>query len=806
MFARVAFPAAIPIALTYAVPENLRSVVVPGIRVRAPLRRAQRVGLVVAVSEESALGGDAPLPLSEALDVEPLVPDHILELAVFAADYYSAPIGMVLRSALPAALLQTPPPMLHAGERARELIAGATTDEAALLERVLRARRISLVTLKEEGWAGDRLARLVAELEPRHGVRLVQRLGGEHAGTVTAVALTDLDDVQREALIGRAPAQRRAVEWLAVRGHPALESEVVSAAGCSGAVVSELVRKGLVRRFRQRRATATTRWELPAAPAPTTLTVHQAAALRRLEETLAAGVYRATLLLGVTGSGKTEVYLRLASAVVAAGRQALVLVPEIALTPALAGHLRGRFGERVAVVHSGMAEGERLRAWHLARTGALDVVAGPRSALWLPLPRPGVIVVDEEQDSSYKQEEDPRYNARDLALALGQRLAVPVVLASATPSLEALWLAERGKLEVLELPERVAGGSLPRVEVIDLTREPPEAGEHGRRILSRPLRQALTTVLERDEQAILLVNRRGWAPVLLCRECGHQAACRDCSIPLTVHRREQALRCHYCGFSRDVPDRCPRCSGEVLEDVGAGTEKVAALVERTFPQARVAILDRDTVRSPAALVGTLNRFARGDTNVLVGTQLVSKGHHFPRVTLTGVINADNLLGFPDFRGAERTFQLLTQVAGRAGRGAQPGLVVVQTYHPDHYAIRAAVKHDVREFVAEELRFRRAFRYPPCSRLVVVRFESTRQDAAHACAAAAADALSAGGGSVRVVGPAPAPLERLRGRWRVQMLLLSSARGPLREAVARVLAVPLPGDVHRVVDVDALNTT
>ena len=805
MFARVAFPAAIPTALTYAVPARLQAVVSPGVRVRAPLRRAQRVGLVIAVSEESGLGDTVPLSLGEVLDAEPLVPAHVLDLAAFAAEYYAVAIGMVLRSALPAALLKTPPPVLLAGERARELLAGASVDERTLLERVIAGRRLSLATLMGEGWTGKRLGAVIAELQRRGGVVLRERLGEEHAGTVAAVSLTEIDSGQRDALVGRAPAQRRALDWLVARGHPVLESELKTAVPCTSAVVSELARKGLVRRFRQRRATAAGRWELPAAPAPASLTDHQTAVLRRLDAMLASGAYHPALLLGVTGSGKTEVYLRLAAAAVANGRQALVLVPEIALTPALAGHLRGRFGERVAVVHSGMAEGERLRAWQLARTGALDVVAGPRSALWLPLPRPGLIVVDEEQDSSYKQEEDPRYSARDLALVLGKRLAVPVVLASATPSLETLFLAERGKVEVLELPERVAGGRLPRVEVVDLTREPPEPGEHGRRILSRALRQALSEVLDRGEQAILLVNRRGWAPVLLCRECGHQEACRDCSIPLTLHRRDRRLLCHYCGFHRDVPERCSRCGGEVLEDVGAGTEKVAALVARCLPTAAVAILDRDTVRSPAALVGTLDRFARGETNVMVGTQLVSKGHHFPRVTLTGVVNADNLLGFPDFRGAERTFQLLTQVAGRSGRGERPGLVIVQTYHPDHHAIRAAVNHDVRQFVDEELRYRRAFRYPPCARLALVRFDAMRENDAHEAARAVAEALAPVAERVRVIGPAPAPLARLRARWRVQLLLLSPSRGTLREALALVLAVPVPAEVHRIVDVDPLNT-
>jgi primosomal protein N' (replication factor Y) len=521
--------------------------------------------------------------------------------------------------------------------------------------------------------------------------------------------------------------------------------------------------------------------------------------------TLEKDEFQAFLLEGVTGSGKTEVYLRLVAAAAARGLQAIVLVPEIALTPALAGQLARNFGERVAVLHSSMAEGERLAAWQSARHGNVDVVAGPRSALWAPLPRLGVVVVDEEQDASYKQEEEPRYHARDLALTLGQRCRIPVVLASATASLEILALAAQGRVEILDLPERVAGGRLPQVEIVDLRGEPPEPGEHGQRFLSRRLRELLEQTAARGEQAILLVNRRGWAPVLLCRECGHQATCRDCSIPLTVHRRQRALMCHYCGFRREIPEACQRCGGEVLDHVGAGTEKIATRVRELLPNAAVDILDRDTARSPAQLLATLERFSAGETQVLVGTQMVSKGHHFPAVTLTGVINADNLLGFPDFRGAERTFHMLTQVAGRAGRGERLGTVVIQTYHPDHYALRAALTHDVRGFAEEELRYRKAFRYPPATRLALVRFESANESAAVAAAQAAARAVEPVPAGMRLVGPAPAPLVRLRGKWRVQLLLLAPARPPLRDALAAITALPIPRTVHRVIDVDPQST-
>ena len=806
MFARTALPAALPDALSYRIPPELAELAVPGARVRVRLRGQVRVGVVVEVVSDPGCPPDKVLPVEEVLDAEPLVPPHVLEMIRFAAEYYAAPVGTVVRAAIPGALLRVPPPIVHAGPRAGELLDAAEPAARRLLERVLEARRISLARLRVEGWSRRELDELLPVLAAKHALRVVERsVAGPGGATVSAVVLAEIDEQERARLVGKARAQERVVAWLAEIGRPVLEGELLTACRCSAGVVAALVRKGVVRRFQQARQRDARRWELAPGPVPEVLTPAQERAVATLAAALGRDEFKAFLLYGVTGSGKTEVYLRVAAAAVERGLQALVLVPEIALTPALAGQLARSFAGRVAVLHSSMAEGERLAAWERARRGQVDVIAGPRSALWAPLARIGVVVVDEEQDSSYKQEEEPRYNARDMALALGQRLRVPIVLASATPSLDVLALAQQGRVDVLELPERVAGGRLPEVEVVDLKGEPPEAGEHGQRFLSRRLREALADTLARGEQAILLVNRRGWAPVLLCRECGHQAACRDCSIPLTVHRRRAALVCHYCGFRTAIPEHCARCGGEVLDHVGAGTEKIAALVRRLHPDAAVDILDRDTARSPAQLLATLERFAARASSVLVGTQMVSKGHHFPAVTLTGVVNADNLLGFPDFRGAERTFHMLTQVAGRAGRGDRPGLVVIQSYHPDHHAVRSALAHDARGFAEEELRFRRAFRYPPATRLALVRFEAASESAAVAAAQAAARALDPAPAGLRVVGPAPAPLERLRGKWRVQILLTAPARPHLRAALAAVAALQVPHAVHRVIDVDPQST-
>jgi len=416
-----------------------------------------------------------------------------------------------------------------------------------------------------------------------------------------------------------------------------------------------------------------------------------------------------------------------------------------------------------------------------------------------------LIIVDEEHDSAYKQQETPRYNARDLALVLGQRLAIPVVLCSATPSTEAASLVLRGRAAPLRLTRRVAGGSLPEVEVVDLRREPPEPGEQGWTLFSSRLREAITEAIDAEDQIILLMQRRGWAPVLLCRDCGARIECPSCSVSLVVHRRSGGLRCHYCGHQRLSPTECPTCTGTLLDAVGAGTEKVAHHLDRLFPGVTAAILDRDTVRRREGLHDTLGAFAAGKVQVLVGTQMVAKGHHFPRVTLTGVISADAMLGLPDFRAGERTFQLLTQVAGRAGRGEKPGKVIIQTYYPTHPAVVHAGSHDVESFMEEELVFRRAFAYPPAMRMALVRWESKTGQKARRAAELAVRAAQPIAPGVRVRGPAPAPIERIRSQWRWQVLVSAPNRNLLRETLARIESTTTPDGVRRIIDVDPLST-
>jgi primosomal protein N' (replication factor Y) len=704
-----------------------------------------------------------------------------------------------------------PPALLRPDAEEAELTAaGAAADPSALpplqgaiLRELAQAGRSRIPALLARAGAASR-APLDALVQA--GVVRIRRRRRDRPPRVdvTAVRLQDgpLEELLERA--GKARRQREVILWLAEQGRPVLQQELVSAVPCSPSVVTALVRKDVLQRFKQappRRP----RWSLGGTATRPTLTPEQETAVTRVAEACRAARFTPFVLEGVTGSGKTEVYLRALEEVLESGRRGLVLVPEIGLTPAAVGAVERRFGERVAVLHSAQSEGERWIEWNRVRRGEADVVVGPRSALFAPMDRLGLIVVDEEHDSAYKQQESPRYNARDLALVLGQRLEAPVLLCSATPSLESMALVERGLAHRLVLTRRVAGGRLPEVELVDLRGEPPEPGEHGHVLFSRRLLALLEETLSRGEQAILLMQRRGWAPILLCRDCGHKIECPQCSVAMVVHRRQGGLRCHYCGAKRPVPEACPACQGTLLETVGAGTEKVAARLRERFPDLSLGILDRDTVRRKGALQEVLGAFSAGRLRVLVGTQMVAKGHHFPNVTLTGVISADALLGLPDFRSGERTFQLLTQVAGRAGRGDRPGRVVIQTYYPDHPAIRHASAHDVRAFATEELVFRRSFGYPPATRMAVVRFESPSNTAAGNACSAAADAARPLPEGVRLRGPAPAPLERLRGHWRWQLLGTARNRTLLRQVLERVEALRLPGRVRRIIDVDPLST-
>ncbi|HKB12666.1 MAG TPA: primosomal protein N' [Vicinamibacterales bacterium] len=615
--------------------------------------------------------------------------------------------------------------------------------------------------------------------------------------------------------------QREALELLA--GTPAgIATPSLAARGVATDAISRLARHGYisVRRDRIERDP----WQsegvrhvpgtclTPSTPSPSspptvrTLTGEQEEALARLAKMAAAADFKVALLHGVTGSGKTELYIRLSTVVRAAGRSVLMLVPEIALTPAAAAQFRDAFGERVAIQHSGLSDGERHDQWQRIRRGEVDVVIGTRSAVFAPIERLGLIVVDEEHDGSYKQEESPRYNARDVAIVRAQRAGALVVLGSATPSMETYHNAISGRYERIVLERRVLDRPLANVTIVDMREEYAAGGPEV--ILGRSLREAIGARLARKEQSLVLLNRRGFATAVFCRQCAGTVDCPNCSVSLVVHGEGTArrARCHYCNFSQRVPPACPLCAGPYLDQQGFGTERVERELIAAFPGARVARLDRDAIRRKGALATLLSRFRDGAIDVLVGTQMIAKGHDFPRVTLVGVISADVGLGLADFRASERTFQLLTQVAGRAGRGDQPGEAIVQTLYPDHYSIQLACRQDYPAFFERELHFRKAMRYPPLVSLIntIVRgrtFTAAMDDAADIVEKVRQNPAAR---DLRVIGPAPPPLGKLRGEFRAQLLIKGANRRKMRELLQSALATRPDLQRRVIVDVDPVS--
>jgi primosomal protein N' (replication factor Y) len=794
----VALPLPLPDPLTYEVPAGLAPLAVPGTRARVRVGKRRLTGVIVAVRDSPPEGINLR-PIEEILDAEPVMPPDLLELARFTADYYLAPLGEVVRTMLPSDL----PPW---GDRRVWLTdAGALApprgaEEAAVIDALREGGRMSVSELQSRvGIRGlDAVLRSLSERGRIAGEEPRQR----SSRYVAAVELAPGGLATSLAAVGRSVPGREVVEYLSAVGRPATVGEVTAAVECTPAVVRRLVQRGVLRQFTQVERLTLDRHRLDplAGSREIVLRPDQDAALRRLTGVIEERAFAPLLLQGMTGSGKTEVYLRAARAALDQGRAAILLVPEIALVPALAREVERRFGDDLAILHSGLGTGERQQEWERVRRGEARVVLGPRSALFAPVADLGLVVVDEEQDSAYKQEISPRYHARDLALVRGRDANAATLLVSATPSLESRYNVERGKLEPLLLTVRAGQGALPEGILVDLKKE-GLSRRPGEVHFSERLRAEIEIALAAGDQVILLRNRRGYAPVLLCRACGEDMRCPDCGLPRTYHRRDRRLVCHYCGSTISAPERCPACKEEALEPIGAGTERVEEDFRELFPEARVDVLDRDTARRPGGPAAVLARFERGEVQVLIGTQMVSKGHHFPRVALTAVLAADSYLGFPDFRAVERTYNLLTQLAGRAGRGDRPGRVVIQTYHPDHYAIQAALRQDDAAFVREEMRFRRVFHYPPYTRMVQILVRDRSREKAWEHIKALADDLAAHPLSrrVRLSGPAPAPLERLRGEWRFQLLVRSAVFRDLHRLIAEV--VPANPPYALVVDVD-----
>ncbi len=746
----LALPVPLAQVFTYELPDALAAAAVPGARAVCPFGSRKLVGIILGARPEGALSPPNVRPILAVLEGASL-PEELLGFARDLATYYLAPLGEVVRLALP--------PVDKTTSRALE--------EPTLFDD---AKGIS-----------SRKVQWVRAVMPDalDGAGRDAKLGAQAQAILTHLRA-----------VGEAPLTRLGATWKNAR-----------------AATKRLATLGLVQI--EERDAPDDPYFAEAIPrdVPPELTMPQLEATRVIENALEAGTAKTILIHGVTGSGKTEAYLRAIAAARARGKGAIVLVPEIALTPQLVSRYRARFGDEVAVLHSGLTAKERFVMWRRLREGAVDVAIGARSALFAPIAKLGLIIVDEEHDPSFKQEEGVRYHARDMAILRAHRAGGVCVLGSATPSLETEHLARTGKAEKVVLPDRARAQAMPKVEIVDLRRI--GAGPTGDKRISLPLHRALEATLAAKGQAILFLNRRGFSPSVRCESCGEMVSCGNCAVSLTFHKRAGAvLRCHYCEHQEPMPLLCKKCQAPALVLEGLGTEKLEETLAVAFPAARVARLDRD-VASGKGVEKILTRMRAREIDILVGTQMVTKGHDLPHVTLVGVINADAALSIPDFRASERAFQLLVQVAGRAGRGDTPGKVLIQTYQPEHHAIQLAVKHDVVGFLERELKDRRELLYPPFTRVALVRVDAVDEAAAHAAcrhlAEVATLAARAEGGGVDILGPSPSPLARLRNRFRFRVMLRSAERGKMRRVLLQVERArqALPRAVRGLIDVDPM---
>lgn len=787
----VALPLPLRQTFTYRLPVAALTAPRLGVRVVVPFGKRQLTGYIVEIREEEAgrdVAGD-PGKIREILSIaddEPLITEEILKLTRWTAEYYAVAWGEVLRASLPAGINANVEQVLGLTEHGR-------TEASAVIDPKTN-KQLILQHLAEHGPTPTKqFERSIGKAAASRAVRELAAAGAVTVELSEVRAATS----QKNRLAVRFVAttadsselpevQSRVIGVLRESGEMLL-SELIEAAEVSSSPIKTLEKKGIVEIFEKEILRDPFRQSAPASPKAITLTADQESVLERICGAEDTGDYAAFLLHGVTGSGKTEIYIRAMDHARTHGRSALMLVPEIALTPVFSRRLRAVFGTDVAILHSNLSPGERYDEWRRIRRGDARVVIGTRSAVFAPLKDIGIVVVDEEHDASYRQNESPYYNGRDVAVVRARFADAVVVLGSATPALETFRNSEIGKYEYLELANRIGNRPLASAEIVDMRNEFRAAGRDV--VFSKTLTDAIVDTHAKGEQSIILLNRRGFSQFVLCRSCGETIRCRNCDITLTYHRRESKMVCHYCNHRERVPDACPSCNGKYLYFVGEGTEQVEDQLRMKFSELRIARVDRDTTARRQDMETVLDRFSAGEIDMLVGTQMLAKGHDFPNVTLVGVISVDAGLAMPDFRSAERTFQLLTQVAGRAGRGELPGRVIIQTYYPDHYALRHANTQDYSGFYAEETAFRQRLGYPPFTALASILFKHQNYAYAFDNAQILKEELTKADRErrCRILGPAPAPLSRLKNEFRLQILLKASNRNALRETIDVALA-------------------
>ncbi|MET0753960.1 MAG: primosomal protein N' [Pyrinomonadaceae bacterium] len=788
-FVEVALPLPLRQTFTYLLPEGLRENVKIGSRLLVPFGKRQLTGYAVALhaelDPELEIEADALKEAIELLDEEPLLTEEILKLTQWTADYYASSWGEVLKASLPAGINATVEQVISITARGRDeliKISSAQTTKAKIIKLHSENGEIAPRDLSKKfgastsqravreliknGWVGSFNRTLTIQVRPkrRKAVRLLP------------------PESHRENQKPLSEPQQKIVEMLLAVGGEIIFTDLIEKTDVGASAINTLAKRGIVEVFVQE----VMRDPLADAKLPDildlTLTGEQESVLKEIETALEAEKYKAFLLHGVTGSGKTEIYIRAMKSVLERGKSSLMLVPEIALTPVFSRRLRVVFGNEVAILHSNLSTGERFDEWRRIRKGAARIVIGTRSAVFAPLQNLGLVIVDEEHDSSYRQHESPFYHGRDAAIVRANFAGAVIILGSATPALETFYNSQTGKYKYLQLPNRVGNRPMATAQIVDMREVFKLAGKDA--AFSEDLIKAIEETHAKGEQSIILLNRRGFSQFVLCRSCGETIRCNNCDITLTFHKREGKLICHYCNHREKVPRSCPQCKSQYLYFMGEGTEQIEDILKRKFSHLRIARIDRDTTSRRKEMENVLQKFSDGEIDMLVGTQMLAKGHDFHNVTLVGVISVDAGLALPDFRSAEKTFQLLTQVAGRAGRGALQGKVLIQTYYPEHYALRHACNQDYAGFFREEIEFRRNLNYPPFVALASILIKHPNYNYAFDNAQILKDCLINANAEkmCRVLGVAPAPLARLKGEFRLQILVKAKNRAKLRETL------------------------
>jgi primosomal protein N' (replication factor Y) len=828
LFCDVALAVPLDMAFTYAIPAGMEPVV--GGRVLVPFRQQRLSGIVVELHDRLPQATAASVKIKnviEALDLSPVLDENLLKLGKWISDYYLAPIGEVFRTMLPLSaefkraisyrITDDGRMALHLAGASGSPARSKRTPEQQLIEFRVLDYLAERESVREERLRGaTRISRLLlAGLARKKWIVREDESAAKDASRLVRVAvLINIDKPLDTAppFEGRGAGPHKSlnsnqstlIEFLVAAGRRA-EVEELRGLDVPRTTLGTLVRRGLVELVDEPKAFTTSKLKPRPSPFGFEFSAAQKNALEKIGTAVTERKFSGVLLHGITGSGKTAVYLACMRQVLDSGRSSILLVPEIGLTPAVAADLHQVFGDEVAILHSGLSNAERAEQWHRIKRGEARVVAGTRSAVFAPVSDLALVIVDEEQDSSYKQEETPRYHARDVAVMRAKMAGAAVVLGSATPSLESYYNAKKHKYSLIELPDRVERRPLPEVEIVDMRQEFQETGQE--QVISRKLAEEIRERLDKREQVMVLLNRRGYSPVVLCRACGKTLQCQNCAVSMTHHKREHKMECHYCGHVAKIPEKCALCGSEYVYFVGTGSEKLEELLHGMFPQARIGRLDRDTVRGREDFEHALNALNEGALDMLVGTQMIAKGHDIHGVTLVGVIGADMALGLPDFRAAERTFQLLTQVAGRAGRGNSPGKVILQTYFQEHYAVQFAARHDFAGFYDKELQFRAWMHYPPYSAIAHVLIRSETLDAALTWSGELGRWFEkTRHEGIRVLGPAAAPITRLKRDYRYHFILKSPSREKMNALLRAMLAEAAARKIPRtqiIVDVDAV---